>query len=54
MRFEWDTTKDAANLRKHGVGFREAAEIFRGLVWSGKTTGATTVKADRLRSACRR
>jgi uncharacterized DUF497 family protein len=32
MRFEWDTTKDAANLRKHGVGFREAAEIFRGLV----------------------
>jgi len=30
MDFEWDTTKDALNQRKHGVGFRQAAEIFRG------------------------
>lgn len=30
MEFEWDREKDAANRRKHGIGFREAAEIFRG------------------------
>jgi uncharacterized protein len=32
MGYEWDSTKDAANQRKHGIGFREAAEIFRGFV----------------------
>lgn len=26
--FEWDAEKDAANLRKHGVTFREAASAF--------------------------
>jgi uncharacterized DUF497 family protein len=30
--FEWDLAKDAANQRKHGLAFREAAEIFRGFV----------------------
>jgi uncharacterized protein len=30
MRFEWDAAKDAANQGKHGIGFREAVEIFRG------------------------
>ena len=29
MRFEWDATKAAANLRKHGVSFDEAAEVFQ-------------------------
>ena len=29
MRFEWDDRKAAANLRKHGVGFGEATEVFR-------------------------
>lgn len=28
MRFEWDPTKAAANKRKHGVSFSEAAECF--------------------------
>lgn len=28
MEFEWDTRKDAANSRKHHVGFREAATVF--------------------------
>lgn len=28
MRFEWDDAKAAANLRKHWVGFEEAAEVF--------------------------
>lgn len=31
-RFEWDDAKNVANLRKHGIGFDEAAEIFDGPV----------------------
>ena len=30
MGFQWDVGKDAANRVKHCVGFRQAAEIFRG------------------------
>jgi uncharacterized protein len=36
MGFEWDPAKDAANQRKHGIGFREATEIFRGFVLSAE------------------
>lgn len=32
MRFEWDPSKNEANRRKHGVGFDEAAELFRSAV----------------------
>lgn len=28
MRFDWDERKAAANLRKHGVSFEEAATAF--------------------------
>lgn len=28
QRFEWDEVKAAANLRKHGVPFEEAASVF--------------------------
>jgi uncharacterized DUF497 family protein len=28
MRFEWDPAKTAANLKKHGVTFQEAATVF--------------------------
>lgn len=28
IRFEWDPVKAAANLKKHGVSFEEAASIF--------------------------
>ena len=28
IRFEWDDRKDAANRRKHGVAFSEAASAF--------------------------
>lgn len=28
MEFEWDDSKNARNLRKHGVEFREAATAF--------------------------
>ncbi|MCK2055668.1 MULTISPECIES: BrnT family toxin [unclassified Methylobacterium] len=30
MGFQWDPQKDAANQSKHLVGFRQAAEVFRG------------------------
>ena len=30
MRFTWDPAKNAANLRRHGIGFQDAARIFRG------------------------
>ena len=28
MEFEWDDIKAALNLRKHGVAFKDAAQIF--------------------------
>ena len=28
MDFEWDSAKDRANRKKHGVGFRTAAKVF--------------------------
>ncbi len=28
IEFEWDPRKAAANLRKHGVSFHEAATVF--------------------------
>jgi uncharacterized DUF497 family protein len=28
MRFEWDQTKAAINLTKHGISFEEAATVF--------------------------
>lgn len=28
IAFEWDRRKDAANRRKHGVGFAEASTVF--------------------------
>ncbi len=38
MEFEWSAAKDAANKRKHGIGFREAAEIFRGYMLTAEDT----------------
>jgi hypothetical protein len=29
VRFEWDKSKAASNLRKHGVSFEEATSVFR-------------------------
>ena len=28
-RFDWDPTKEASNVRKHGVSFRRGASVFR-------------------------
>lgn len=30
MEFEWDSAKAAINLRKHGVRFEDAAQVFLG------------------------
>jgi uncharacterized protein len=38
MDFEWDENKDEENQRKHGIGFREAAEIFRGFTVKAEDT----------------
>jgi len=37
--FEWDEAKNQANIRKHGVDFRDAARIFDGPVvsWAGQS-----------------
>ncbi len=29
IRFEWDEAKSLSNRRKHGIGFEEAALVFR-------------------------
>jgi len=40
VEFEWDPRKAAANLRKHGVSFNEAATVF------GDFLGATAADPD--------
>ena len=32
MAFEWDATKNTANLAKHGIDFQDAVRIFEGPV----------------------
>lgn len=32
MEFEWDETKEQANLEKHGISFDEARQMFAGPV----------------------
>jgi uncharacterized DUF497 family protein len=32
MTFEWDESKNRANVRKHGFDFVDAEEMFRGLL----------------------
>ena len=32
MTFEWDESKNRANVRKHGLDFADAEEMFRGLL----------------------
>jgi uncharacterized DUF497 family protein len=32
MIFEWDEAKNRANVRKHGLDFADAEEMFRGLL----------------------
>ena len=54
MEFEWDRTKAEQNLRKHGVAFEDAVDLFddpRHLTQEGKIVGGevrfkTTGHAD--------
>jgi uncharacterized protein len=32
MNFEWDESKNRANIRKHGLDFADAEELFRGIL----------------------
>lgn len=32
MKLEWDEAKNRANVRKHGLDFADAEEVFRGLL----------------------
>ena len=32
MKLEWDEAKNRANMRKHGLDFADAEEMFRGLL----------------------
>ncbi len=34
LEFEWDEAKNRANLRKHGISFNRAVEIFSGPILS--------------------
>lgn len=34
MQFEWDDNKNVQNLKKHGISFEEAQEIFDGIVFT--------------------
>ena len=47
MDFEWNPSKAAANLRKHGVSFNEAATVF------GDFLGATVADPDHSRDESR-
>jgi uncharacterized DUF497 family protein len=32
MTFEWDEAKNRSNIRKHGLDFADAEEVFRGML----------------------
>jgi uncharacterized protein len=34
MQFEWDENKNSQNLKKHGISFEEAREIFDGIIFT--------------------
>jgi uncharacterized DUF497 family protein len=33
VHFEWDEEKNRENIRKHGLDFADAAELFEGPMW---------------------
>lgn len=40
MQFEWDGVKNRANVRRHGFGFADAEEMFRGVLRARPDTSA--------------
>ncbi len=47
MRFEWDASKNRANVRKHGFDFADAVES----CWFGLTSGKNMGRSAGLESA---
>ncbi len=40
VHFEWDLEKNRENIRKHGIDFADAWEIFEAPMWVGQDTRA--------------
>lgn len=36
--FEWDEAKNLANIRKHGIPFEYACDVFKGPIWVSEDT----------------
>lgn len=49
---EWDETKRAANLAKHGLDFADAAEIFEEYGWKGWTRDRITGRSAGFALGC--
>jgi len=47
MKFDWDATKAAANVRKHGVSFEEAASVFYDPFQLSRRDQAHSIDEDR-------
>ena len=45
MDFEWDEAKNRSNIRKHGLDFADAEEMFRGVLVVDPTRGKTMAKS---------
>ncbi len=46
MKLEWDETKNQANIRKHGLSFADAREIFAAPILVDETSGRTMANSD--------
>ena len=42
MKFEWDAAKSRANIRKHGLDFRDAEQFFGERSWPSQIHARTT------------
>jgi uncharacterized protein len=48
MKFEWDEVKNRLNIQKHGIDFKDAADIFNHpmLTLPFQTARSTTERSD--------
>ena len=47
MKFEWDSEKEKANIRKHGVTFEQASYVFSDLFALNKFDDEHSLEEDR-------
>ena len=45
MAFEWDASKNAANIAKHRIDFEDAVRIFDGPVWKKPMTDVNMARS---------